>query len=117
MLRVDGERGDRTMGAHFEGAPNLFGDETERDPRRRLRPAPRSASALVGHLTRDHRARIVGEVVAPERPARFTDFPDELEPRLRGALEARGIRRLYRHQGEAWAHVTAGHDTVVVTPT
>ncbi len=105
------------MGAHFEGALDLFGDEPERDPRDRLRTVPRSAEALVEHLKRDHRARIVGEVVAPERSARFAEFPDELDPRLRSALEARGIRRLYSHQREAWAHVGAGHDTVIVTPT
>ena len=105
------------MGAHFEGALDLFDDETARDPRERLRPERRSAEALIEHLKRDHRARIVGEVVAPERPARFAGFPDALDPRLRTALEARGIRELYSHQREAWAHVTGGHDTVIVTPT
>jgi DEAD/DEAH box helicase domain-containing protein len=105
------------MGAHFDGALDLFGDESARDPRERLRPTVRSAEALIEHLKRDHGARIAGEVVAPERPARFADFPDGLDPRLRGALEARGIRRLYSHQREAWAHVAGGRDTVVVTPT
>ena len=105
------------MGAHFEGALDLFDDEPARDPRERLRPERRSAEALIEHLKRDHCARIVGEVVAPERPARFAGFPDALDPRLRTALEARGIRELYSHQREAWAHVTGGHDTVIVTPT
>ena len=105
------------MGAHFEGALDLFGDDHADDPRERLRPAARSAEALIEHLKRDYRARIVGEVVASERPARLADFPDELDPRLRAALEARGIRRLYSHQREAWAQVASGHDAVVVTPT
>src|SRR5262245_6458496 len=105
------------MGAHLEGALDLFGDEAARDPRERLRPAPRSVEALIEHLKRDHHARVAGEVGAPERPARHAEFPETLDPRLRAALEARGIRKLYSHQREAWAHVAAGHDTVVVTPT
>jgi len=105
------------MGAHFEEALDLFADHPARDPGARLRPADRSAEALVEQLKRDHRERIVGEVVVPERAARLAPFPDELEPRLRAALEARGIRQLYRHQREAWAHVAAACDTVVVTPT
>ena len=105
------------MGAHFESGLDLFGDEAASDPRERLRPERRSAEALIELLKRDHRARIAGEVVAPERPARHAGYPETLDPRLRAALEARGIRDLYSHQREAWAHVAAGHDTVVVTPT
>jgi DEAD/DEAH box helicase domain-containing protein len=105
------------MGTHFEGALDLFDSERARDPRDRLRAQPRSAEALIDALKHGDRARIVGEVVAPERAARLADFPASLDPRLRAALEARGIRRLYSHQREAWTHVTAGHDTVIVTPT
>ena len=105
------------MGAHFESGLDLFGDEAASDPRVRLRPERRSAEALIELLKRDHRARIAGEVVAPERHARHAGYPETLDPRLRAALEARGIRDLYSHQREAWAHVAAGHDTVVVTPT
>jgi DEAD/DEAH box helicase domain-containing protein len=102
------------MGAFFEGAPDLFNEPSAADPR--ARPC-RTAEALVAALTRDHRARIVAETVVPARAARHAPFPDPLEPRLRAALEARGIRQLYSHQREAWEHVAAGHDTVVVTPT
>ncbi len=105
------------MGPHFDGALDLFGDGAERDPRARLRPVERSAEALIERLKRDHRGRIAGEVVAPERAARLEDFPEGLDPRLVAALEARGIRRLYSHQREAWTHVAAGRDTVIVTPT
>jgi DEAD/DEAH box helicase domain-containing protein len=105
------------MGAFFEGTHDLFGEPSPRDPRARLRREPGSAEALVEALKRDHRARIVGEAVAPERAARYAPFPDALEPRLRAALAARGIRELYSHQREAWDHVAAGRDTVVVTPT
>ena len=106
------------MGAFFEGTQDLFTEQPTGDPRERLgRRHPRSAEALVEALKRDHHARIVGEVVAPAREARYAPFPEALDSRLRAALEARGIRQLYSHQHEAWSHVTAGHDTVVVTPT
>ncbi len=100
------------MGAFVEGTQDFFGE-----PREPLRRAPRTAEALIDALKRDHRARIVGEVLAPAREARYRPFPDALDPRLRAALEARRIERLYSHQREAWDHVAAGHDTVVVTPT
>jgi len=106
------------MGAFFEGTQDLFTEQPTGDPRERLgRRHPRSAEALVEALKRDHHARIVGEVVAPAREARYAPFPEALDSRLRAALEARGIRQLYSHQHEAWSHATAGHDTVVVTPT
>ncbi len=105
------------MGAYFEGTQDFF-DEPADDPRARLTGAQtRSAEALVAALKRDHRARIVGEAVAPTREARYVAFPEGLDPRLRAALEARGIRQLYSHQHETWVHVVGGHDTVVVTPT
>ena len=53
----------------------------------------------------------------PERPARLVDPPSWLDPRLRSALAARGIERLYSHQAEALEALRAGNDVVVVTPT
>ena len=44
-------------------------------------------------------------------------FPDELHPRLREGLVARGLEGLYTHQREAFDLVQAGRDLVVVTPT
>jgi DEAD/DEAH box helicase domain-containing protein len=102
------------MGAHFDTGQDLF---AEADPRARLRPSARGAEALVGELKRDERARIAGEVVVPPREARWSAFPDGLDPRLAGALRERGILRLYSHQREAWDHIAEGRDTVVVTPT
>jgi DEAD/DEAH box helicase domain-containing protein len=102
------------MGAHLNAGQDLF---AEADPRARLRPPARGAEALVEQLKRDDRARIAGEVVVPPRDARWADFPEGLDPRLAGALRERGILGLYSHQREAWDHVAAGRDTVVVTPT
>ena len=72
---------------------------------------------LAGRLKRKYGGRITGELVVPAREARFGELPDALEPRLRRALEQRGIARLYSHQREAWDHIRAGQHTVVVTPT
>jgi DEAD/DEAH box helicase domain-containing protein len=102
------------MGAFFEGTLDLFGEEAGREP---LRREARPAEALIEALKRDHRERIVGEAVVPARDARYAEFPEDLDAQLRAALETRGIGRLYSHQREAWDHVAAGRDTVVVTPT
>ena len=72
---------------------------------------------VAGRLKRKYGGRITGELVVPARDARFGELPDALEPRLRRALEQRGIARLYSHQREAWDHIRAGRHTVVVTPT
>ncbi len=51
------------------------------------------------------------------RPARFVDYPEELDGRLVACLKERGFTRLYSHQGEAVKAVRQGKDVVVVTPT
>src|SRR2546422_4159699 len=61
------------------------------------------------HLTLDH--------TIPARQARYAGFPESLDLRLGQALAARGISRLYTHQGQATALALAGKDLVVVTPT
>ncbi|MBY0503677.1 MAG: DEAD/DEAH box helicase [Bryobacteraceae bacterium] len=53
----------------------------------------------------------------PARPAEFADFPAALDPRLRQMLAGRGIDQLYSHQSEAFSHIEAGRNTVIVTPT
>ena len=47
----------------------------------------------------------------------FTDIPQTVDPRLRLALEKRGIARLYSHQAEAFDAIRAGRNVVIVTPT
>jgi DEAD/DEAH box helicase domain-containing protein len=46
----------------------------------------------------------------------YADMP-KIDARLRAALEKRGIERLYIHQAEAFDHVAAGRNVVIVTPT
>ncbi len=53
----------------------------------------------------------------PPVPASFGPFPDEVDPRLKHALTARGIDQLYTHQAEAFAHVLARRNVVTTTPT
>ena len=44
-------------------------------------------------------------------------IPESVVPELSEALVKRGIRELYSHQAEAFSHVEAGRNVVVVTPT
>ena len=53
----------------------------------------------------------------PAVHARFAPFPPSIDARLRAAFERRGIGQLYIHQAEAFAHIVAGRNIVVTTPT
>ncbi len=72
---------------------------------------------LFERLRTRYRDRICAELILPARSARFAEFPQELDPRLRRALNARGVERLYAHQAEAWELAHSGRHYVVVTPT
>jgi DEAD/DEAH box helicase domain-containing protein len=47
----------------------------------------------------------------------FAPFPEDLDARIVDSLKKRGIDKLYAHQTEVYAHVRAGKNVVVVTPT
>ena len=53
----------------------------------------------------------------PAVAAQLAPFPNALDPRLKAALESRGVEQLYTHQAEAIEHALAGRHTVVITPT
>ncbi|MCL2812183.1 MAG: DEAD/DEAH box helicase, partial [Clostridia bacterium] len=53
----------------------------------------------------------------PAKPARYTDFPADLDARVPGVLAARSVRQLYTHQREAYDQIRAGRNICVVTPT
>jgi DEAD/DEAH box helicase domain-containing protein len=53
----------------------------------------------------------------PPRLAEYGDFPEEMNPKLRAVLQARGITRPYSHQSEAYSRISAGENVVIVTPT
>ena len=111
----------------------VFDDSSARPGPSGLDPAPpagpasvREAAAaphddrvhrLLGGLKRKYGGRITGELAMPAQAARFAELPEGLHPRLRAALVARGLTRLYAHQREAWERVQAGEHLVVATPT
>ncbi|MFN8524398.1 MAG: DEAD/DEAH box helicase [Chloroflexota bacterium] len=78
-----------------------------------------NVAQVVDHLLKSdkHGRCVTAFRHVPPRPARFADFPADLDPRLRAAYARRGIERLYTHQAEAIGHVLAGRNVVVVTPT
>ena len=53
----------------------------------------------------------------PAQEGSFRDYPDDVHPALRGALEAKGFTRLYSHQRSTWEALKEGKNVVVVTPT
>ena len=56
-------------------------------------------------------------LVFDSKEAITTDFPQELDPRLKKALQKKGIEKLFTHQKETFFEVQKGNNTVVVTPT
>jgi DEAD/DEAH box helicase domain-containing protein len=77
-----------------------------------------SESFLTGLLERDWaREAITATRVIEPRPARFDEWPEQIDPQIRDAYLRRGIEQPYSHQGQAWRHVLAGRNVVVVTPT
>ncbi len=53
----------------------------------------------------------------PAQDADYAPLPGTVDPRLREALERRGVTALYTHQAEAFTAVERGENVVVVTPT
>jgi DEAD/DEAH box helicase domain-containing protein len=60
--------------------------------------------------------QLVGEALEHSRAARTVELPDALDPRLRAALRASGVERLYQHQAAALAAAWSG-PTIVTTGT
>src|SRR5690606_15322770 len=55
--------------------------------------------------------------VVPSVEAQYAPWPEVVDPRLRRALEARGVAQLYSHQAAAVSLALSGHNVVVTTPT
>lgn len=53
----------------------------------------------------------------PPREAKYAEFPGTLHPKIKQALTARGIHRLYTHQADAFRSIVGGNHVVTVTPT
>ncbi|MFA5909912.1 MAG: DEAD/DEAH box helicase [Vicinamibacterales bacterium] len=74
-----------------------------------------SGSALDRPDTPDEVVTAVRRLPAVE--AAYAPFPANIDPRLRAALEARGVQQLYTHQAESFDLVSQGRQVVVTTPT
>jgi DEAD/DEAH box helicase domain-containing protein len=77
----------------------------------------RDGGLLGAALSRRYAERITGSFTIPGREGRYAPIPDDVPERLRQALKARGIERLYSHQAEAWRAAQAGEHVAIVTPT
>ncbi|HEX8031998.1 MAG TPA: DEAD/DEAH box helicase [Vicinamibacterales bacterium] len=82
--------------------------------------SPAVASAKAGEAldrpdTPDEVVTAVRRLPAVE--ASYAPFPEGIDARLKAAFESRGVMQLYTHQAEAFAHVAAGRQVVVTTPT
>jgi DEAD/DEAH box helicase domain-containing protein len=55
--------------------------------------------------------------VIPPREGKLVEIPPEVDARIRDALQARGIRKLYSHQLETFHAVRDGKSVVLVSPT
>jgi len=76
-----------------------------------------NVSFLVNQLKGQHKKQITGEFIVPEKSAEFSDFPVDLDQRLKTALIKKGIEKLYSHQADAWFSIRQENNTVLVTPT
>ena len=74
---------------------------------------------IIGSLRRDPEfsERVTHWEVVPAREGTYADIPPGVDPRIRSALKARGIDRIYSHQLAAWNEVRAGRSVVLVSPT
>src|SRR5580658_10909468 len=72
-------------------------------------------SALAGRYKTDEVLTAVRHI--PARAAQFVPMPAWVRPELAAAYRAKGIERLFSHQGVAAELARSGRNFVVVTPT
>ncbi len=53
----------------------------------------------------------------PAKEGSYRDYPEEVHPGLKDALQGKGFGKLYSHQRSAWDALMDGRNVVVVTPT
>src|SRR6187402_2930136 len=75
------------------------------------------SGARAGVLTAEDDPHVTAVKRLPAVAAQFAPFPEAMDPRLRRAMQARGLEQLYSHQAEAIDHALGGRNVVVVTPT
>ncbi len=98
--------------------PALFGvPEFTQELEIARRPDVEAAVARFQSWMEDQNSPVRAIRHVPARAAEFLDIPEAVSPLLKKALVERGIQQLYSHQSEAFDHVQAGHNVVIVTPT
>jgi DEAD/DEAH box helicase domain-containing protein len=80
---------------------------------------PRGVAAVVSQwlASRTVRPCLAADRQLDPEAGTWCELPADLDPALRGALAARGIRRLYTHQQLAIEAARAGRHVVLATPT
>ncbi|MFH1146105.1 MAG: DEAD/DEAH box helicase [Pseudomonadota bacterium] len=93
--------------------------EIKNDPGDKSSPpiAETTVERLIELIKRKYGERITGELIIPPVKGKYSDFPAELDNRLRGALLRLGIARLYSHQYASWTAAISGRHLVITTPT
>jgi DEAD/DEAH box helicase domain-containing protein len=72
---------------------------------------------VIALLERRFEKQIQAHHVLEPVAGELAPFPEGLDPRLAEVLRADGIGQLYAHQAEAFAHIRAGQDTLLVSRT
>ncbi len=74
---------------------------------------------IIGSLRGDPEfsQRVTHWEVVPAHAGSYADIPPAVDGRIRQALLARGIGRIYSHQLATWDAVRAGKSVVLVSPT
>src|SRR5271169_4902232 len=74
---------------------------------------------FIGSLRKDPEfsQRVTHWEVVPARAGSYAELPPAVDGRIREALQARGIGRIYSHQLATWDAVRAGRSVVLVSPT
>jgi DEAD/DEAH box helicase domain-containing protein len=67
--------------------------------------------------SRDFTGQVMHWEKIPAKEARYSSFPERIDPRILDVLKTRGIDKLYTHQSESIELILAGKNVVVVTPT
>jgi DEAD/DEAH box helicase domain-containing protein len=88
------------------------------EPSRSSTAIARVSQVLDNFAARDPQGEVLTSLRHyPARQAQWADFPAWIHQDLRGAYNAKGIRKLYTHQAAAAEAIHAGKNVVVVTPT
>ncbi|MCE5207048.1 MAG: DEAD/DEAH box helicase [Chloroflexi bacterium] len=84
-----------------------------------MNPISNPLNELLNHWQTDPALRdnLIHRHVQPAASAQWTDFPEDVNPKLIAALEKMGFPRLFSHQKTAWDFIQQGMNVVITTGT